>query len=86
MITTLCFRYGFEYKSVSYGWKDKKLYRLPYTKDLRSYSLKEIPFYCFKSTFVYNIQRTKLTINRLKNMTKEINVNVDVFEQDLTPF
>lgn len=43
-ITTL-YKYGLQYKGVLYGWKDKKLYRLPYTKNKRSYCLKEVPFY-----------------------------------------
>ena len=68
-VTTL-YKYGFEYKGVIYGWKNKKLFRLPYTKDKRSYSLKEIPFYCYKSTLVANIKMNKLTLNRIKTLTK----------------
>ena len=74
-ITTL-YKFGFEYKNVLYGWKDKKLYKLPYTLNKRSYQLKEIPCYCFKSTMLYNIQREKLTINKLKLLTKEINFKI----------
>ena len=84
-ITTL-YKYGLEYKGVTYGWKDKKLYKLPYTKNKRSYSLKEVPFYCFNSTLVYNIQRTKLTINKLKFLTKEINIEVKSFVESSCPF
>ena len=86
MITTLQFLYGFTYKNVQYGWNNKKLYRLPYCKDNRNYSLKEIPFYCFKSTIVYNIQKTKLTINRLKGLTCKIDVSIDVCVADQCPF
>ncbi len=74
-ITTL-YKFGFEYKNVLYGWKDKKLYKLPYTLNKRSYQLKEIPYYCFKSTMIYNVQRKKLTINKLKMLTKEINFKI----------
>jgi hypothetical protein len=84
-ITTL-YKYGLEYKGVLYGWKDKKLYRLPYTSNLRSYQLKEVPFYCFKSTLVCNLQRNKLTLNRLKGMTKEINISLDSIVDDDVPF
>ena len=84
-ITTL-YKFGFEYKGVVYGWKDKKLYRLPYTKDKRSYSLKEIPFYCYKSTLVANIQRSKLTINRMKSLTKEINIEINSYICSDIPF
>lgn len=84
-ITTL-YKFGFEYKGVVYGWKDKKLYRLPYTKDKRSYSLKEIPFYCYKSTLVANIQRSKLTLNRMKSLTKEINIEINSYICSDIPF
>ena len=67
------FLYGFEYKEVRYGWSSKKLYRLPYIKNKRSYGFKEIPCYVFKSTRVYNIQRDKLTINRLETLTEKVN-------------
>ena len=84
-ITTL-YKYGFTYKGVMYGWKNKKLYRFPYVKNNRSYSLLEIKFYCFNSTMVANIQKTKLTINRIKNLTTEINVSLVNFVSDEIPF
>ena len=84
-ITTL-YRYGFEYKGVFYGWRNKKLYRLPYVKNNRSYSILEITFYCFKTTLIANIQRTKLTYNRLKSMTVEINVTIGSIIDDDCPF
>jgi len=84
-ITTL-YKYGLEYKGVLYGWKNKKLYKLPYTKDKRSYTLKEIPSYCFKSTLVFNIQKTKLTLNRLKKLTKEINIEIVEYTNSKIPF
>lgn len=84
-ITTL-YKYGLEYKGVLYGWKDKKLYRLPYTKNKRSYSLKEVAFYCFKSTMVVNLQRDKVTINKLKFLTKEINVEINSYIHSDIPF
>ena len=86
MITTLVYNYGFEYKGTRYVWKSKKLFRLPYTKGLRSYSFKEIPTYCFKSTIVYNIQRTKLTQNRLKELTKKVNWTHEFLIDDDCPF
>ena len=86
MITTLVYNYGFEYKGIRYVWKSKKLFRLPYTKNLRSYGFIEIPKYCFKSTIVYNIQRTKLTQNRLKELTKKVNWTREFLIDDDCPF
>jgi hypothetical protein len=82
----ITFKYGFTYKYVQYGWYDKKLYRLPHVKNNRSYALKVIPFYVFKSTIVYNIQRTKLTINRLKMITNNIDIKAHVIGKDICPF
>lgn len=86
MITTIKYNYGFEYKNVRYVWKDKKLFRLPFVKNNRSYGVKEIPKYCFKSTIVYNIQRTKLTINRLEKLTKKVNWSFDFISTPDCPF
>lgn len=82
----IVFKFGFSYKEVDYGWKDKKLYRFPYVKNKRSYGFKEVPFYIFKTTTVYNIQRTKLTINKLKFLTKPINYTISIIENSDCPF
>lgn len=84
-ITTL-YKYGFIYKNVKYGWKDKKLYKLPYIKNKRSYALKNIPINCFKCTLVANIQREKLTINKLNGLTFEINYSIISLVDDGIPF
>lgn len=84
-ITTL-YKFGFKLDDVYFGWKNKKLYKLPYIKNNRSYQLKEIPFYCFKSTLVCNLFRRKYTINKLKQLTTEINIKVNHFEESECPF
>lgn len=86
MITTMCFTKGFVYKEVRYGWKDKKLYRLPFTRNKRSFGLKEIPFYVFKTTIVYNIQRDKITILKLKERTQDVNWKINIITENNTPF
>ena len=86
MITTIEYKYGFEYKNVRYAWKNKKLFRLPYTKNKRSYVLKEIPQYVFKCTVIYNVQRDKLTLNKLKFLTKKVDWRVDLVIEDEYPF
>jgi hypothetical protein len=65
---------------------NKKLYRLPYMKNNKSYGFKEIPFYCFKTKIIYNVQRTKLTINRLKIITTPIDVKIEIIESSDCPF
>ena len=46
----------------------------------------EVPFYCFKSTLVCNIQRVKMTLNKLKSMTIEINESFETIEDNNLPF
>jgi hypothetical protein len=86
MITTIQYKYGFIYKDVRYAWKDKKLYRLPFERNKRTFGLKEIPQYVFKSTQVYNIQRDKLTILKLKERTVSVDWSIEVFVKDEIPF
>ena len=86
MITTLHFKFGFIYKNVRYAWKDKKLFRLPFISNNRCYGFKEVPQYCFKSTIIYNIQRDKLTINRLKLLTKSVDWSFDSIQDSDCPF
>ena len=57
MITTIEFKYGFIYKGVRHAWKDKKLFRLPFERNLRTFGLKEIPQYVFKSMYIHNLFR-----------------------------
>lgn len=80
------FKYGFIYKGVRYGWKDKNLYRLPFERNKRTFGLKQIPQYVFKSTQVYNIQRDKLTILKLKERTVNVNWTVEEIEDNEIPF
>ncbi len=86
MITTIEFRFGFIYKGVRYGWKDKKLFRLPFERNKRTFGLKEIPMYVFKSTQVYNVQRDKLTILKLKKRTEQVKWSVNFLVEDEIPF
>lgn len=82
----MVFNFGFIYKGVRYGWKDKKLYRLPFERNLRTFGLLEVPAYVFKTTTVYNVQRTKLTINRLKLMTENVNWQINQISSSDVPF
>jgi hypothetical protein len=79
------FKFGFIYNDVKYGWYKKDLYKLPYTKDKRSYSFKIIKPIIIGCTTVYNIQRNKLTINNLKKRTLNVKWNISTFEDKL-PF
>jgi hypothetical protein len=80
------FKFGFTYKVIPYGFKDKKLYRLPYNRNFRFYSLKEIKPHLVQGLVCYNCARTKLTINRLKQLTQPIDVQVTIYKNNNLPF
>jgi len=80
------FNYGFEYKNVKYGWNQKQLYRLPFYNSKRTYQLKLIKPIVIGSTTCYNIQRNKITINRLKTLTEKVNWVVDYPTENICPF
>ena len=86
MITTIEFTKGFIYKGVRHVWKNKKLYRLPFERNKRTFGLKEIPMYVFKTTVVYNIQRDKLTFLKLKERTVLVSWKIEILIDDEYPF
>lgn len=86
MITTIEFKQGFIYKGVRRAWKNKKLFRLPFERNQRTFGLKEIPQYVFKCTQVYNVQRDKITILKLKEKTTPVNWTVEIVVADELPF
>jgi hypothetical protein len=76
----ITFKYGFTYMFNMVGMI--KIISFTSCKII-DYALKVIPF-VFKSTIVYNIQRTKLTINRLKMITN-IDIKAHVIGKDICP-
>ena len=86
MITTIEFKLGFVYKGVRHGWYKKKLYRLPFERNKRTFGLKEIDMKVYKSTPIYAVQKDKKTYNKLKEKTVLVDWSVDVFVEDKIPF
>lgn len=83
----MIFSVGFEYKDVRYGFSKKKLYRLPYEKDGRHYGLMVMPQINVGNKKGYRIQRDKLSINRIKNITIAVSWEVEqVFKHKDCPF
>lgn len=69
-------KYGFTYEGVEYGWYEKKLYRLPFVREGRNYTLKEIK--SMRRGKVYNIQKVQKTVAQIKQMTIEFPVAKDI--------
>ena len=80
------FNYGLTYDRTMYGWKDKQLYRLPFIRNNRAYGLKLIKPVMVKSTICYNLQRKKITINRIKLMTEKIDIVIEIVKDKDCPF
>ena len=74
------YKYGFKFEGVLYGWKDKKLYRLPQTISKRFYCLKEL---VKRADGRYSVSRKPKSKNQLKDMTVFINYEYqDITDKD----
>lgn len=84
----IIYKYGFTYKGFLFGWKEKKLYRLPSEKNLRNYSLKELSKIKINNHDGYRVVRDKKTIKQLMEMTELINYRyvVNGKQSNDTPF
>lgn len=85
------YKYGFELNGVIYGFKDKKLFRLPQMIGLRFYPLKEIPIVeekrksgIFKGYRLYGKVRKSLT--QVKSMLVFINFEHHEIKDSDIPF
>ena len=80
------FTFGFEYNDIKFGFKDKKLFRLPYSKDGRQYWLHEIKPHLCNGTICYNICRKKMTKKRVLGMVVKVKWIVNHFTDKNLPF
>jgi len=80
------YKYGFEFNGFLYGWKDKKLFRLPIQKEKRFYSLKEIKLIKVGNKNGYNVGRVKKSIKQLESMTIFINYELQTIKDKDCPF
>lgn len=67
------FKYGFTYKEFNFGWRNKKLFRLPTIKNLKSYPIKELSTIDVGNKKGYRVVRDKKTIEQLMELTEIIN-------------
>ena len=66
MITEQQIVHTFIYKSLTYGWYQKELYRLSYNKDLIYYNLSKVTL---QKDGRYKLGGCKKSINQLKYLT-----------------
>lgn len=80
------YKYGFDFDGILYGWKDKKLYRLPQMINKRFYPIKELTLINVGNQKGYNINRKKKSIRQLQDMTIFINYKHQVIKDKDCPF
>lgn len=85
---TKVFKYGFDYKEMSYGWYKKDLYRLPSVIGLRTYSFRKLPLISIGNKKGYRIMQDPKTIEQLQQLTERIDYvyTVNGKNSDDTPF
>ena len=80
------YKYGFEINNFLYGWRDKKLYRLPQVVNKRFYPLREIKKIKVGNSIGYNVGRVKKSISQLEAMTIFINFELQKINDKDCPF
>lgn len=80
------YKYGISFDGILYGWKDKKLYRLPQMIDKRFYPLKELKLIEVGNKQGYNLNRKKKSLPQLEAMTVFIDKEVQTISDLDCPF
>lgn len=76
------FKYGFSFKDILFGWKNKKLYRLPQMIGERFYPLKK----CGEWEDGFIVGRMRKSNKQLKDMTIFINFEYQDIKDEDCPF
>ena len=80
------YKYGFKFDNILYGWKNKKLYRLPQMIGKRFYPIKELTLIDVGIQKGYNVSRKKKSIKQLQDMTVFINYDHQLIKDKDCPF
>ena len=79
----MIFENGFEYEKIKYGWLGNRLFRLSYTNNGRTFSIREIKPRNIKHTTCYVIRQKSFTRGRLLGFTKKVDWVEDILEEYL---
>jgi len=80
------FRYGFTYNNLNYGWYNKELYRFPFNKYGKYYSLYKLKLIIIGNNIGYRLSGNKKTLKQLKELTNLINYKYNNFINSDLPF
>jgi hypothetical protein len=68
----IIYSFGFEFDGVLYCWKNKELYRMPYTKNNRSYQKRKLNLQKIGGSYGYFICGVAKSLFNLESITKKI--------------
>ena len=80
------FKKGFYYKGLLYGWKNKKLYRLPKMVNNRSLSLLELTKLKVGNNYGCIVGLDRKSMKQLEQLTTDINYIYEKIEHEDCPF
>ena len=82
----LKFKFGVTFEGINYGWKDKKLFRLPQYIGNRFMPLKELKLIKVGNKKGYNLNKKKKSLDQLESMSIFINQEIQLIKDKDCPF
>ena len=80
------YEYGITFNGFVYGWKDRKLFRLPQVINKRFLPLKELSVINVGNNKGYLLNQKRLSMKQLQSMTGIINFKVEKITSKECPF
>ena len=80
------YKFGFVFDNITFCWKSKKLYRMPYVKNKRSYEIRQLKLQKVGNSFGYWICGNFKSLTNLREITKVINYELMVTIDNMLPF
>ena len=80
------YSFGFEYNSIVFCWHKKELYRMPYTRNKRSYNKRMLSQKKQGNSIGYCIDGDFKSMKILKQLTKQIKYEEIIKKESECPF
>lgn len=79
------YSFGFEYNSIMFIWCKKELYRMPYTRNKRSYTKRKLSQKKQGNSIGYCIDGIFKSMKNIKQITKQVDYK-EIVVNELMPF
>ncbi len=80
------FNYGISIGGIRYGWNKKELYRLPFNKGTKSFSLRKLKEIDIGRKTGYLLDQKKYTLSQLEEITNLVDWEVNRLKSPDCPF